>query len=157
MTLITEEPSEEYDERSRFKYPNIACELLTCDVPALNESLSRDNELLEKLYSFIDKDPPLNPLLASFLSRTLGVLIVKRLDQVSFQRIYSLCIFIFLCVCLCARVCMCGLFIYVFKNNIALIIFKVNFCICGFLWLYFVMIIPVLNNLALDIIMVVPS
>ncbi|GLV33771.1 fiery mountain [Carabus blaptoides fortunei] len=81
VTLITEEPSDEYDERSRFKYPNIACELLTCDVPALNESLSRDNELLEKLYSFIDKDPPLNPLLASFLSRTLGVLIVKRLDQ----------------------------------------------------------------------------
>lgn len=84
VTLITEEPSEELDERIRYKYPNIACELLTCDVPALNESLSRDNELLEKLYSFMDKEPPLNPLLASFLSRTLGVLIVKRSsDQVS--------------------------------------------------------------------------
>lgn len=140
MTLITEEPSEEYDERSRFKYPNIACELLTCDVPALNESLSRDNELLEKLYSFIDKDPPLNPLLASFLSRTLGVLIVKRLDQVSFQRIYSLCNFyISFCLSACECVCMCGLDLYMYLKNTTWIIFKVNFSIFGFLWLYIVM------------------
>lgn len=88
VSYITEEPSEDLDEKVRFKYPNIACELLTCDVPMLNESLSQDNELLEKLYSFLEKDPPLNPLLASFLSRTLGVLIVKKLDQVSSHYVF---------------------------------------------------------------------
>lgn len=89
VTLITEEPSQELDERVRFKYANIACELLTCDVPTLNESLSRDPALLDKLYAFIEREPPLNPLLASFLGRTLGVLIVKRIDQVCRDRMES--------------------------------------------------------------------
>lgn len=40
VTLIVKEPSEDLDERSRYKYPNIACELLTCDIPSLNEKLA---------------------------------------------------------------------------------------------------------------------
>lgn len=40
VTLTTQNPSEELEERQRFKYPNIACELLTCDVPMLNEKLA---------------------------------------------------------------------------------------------------------------------
>ncbi|XP_011329157.1 serine/threonine-protein phosphatase 6 regulatory subunit 3 isoform X2 [Ooceraea biroi] len=81
VTLTTKEPSTDIEERWRYKYPNVACELLTCDVPTLNEKLAGDEALLAKLYSFIDTDQPLNPLLASFFSKTIGVLVARRIDQ----------------------------------------------------------------------------
>lgn len=80
--LVTKEPSSEIEERSRFKYPNIACELLTCDVPALNERLASDEALLNKLYSFLECDK-LNPLLASYFSKIMGTLIARKTEQVS--------------------------------------------------------------------------
>ncbi|XP_011697032.1 PREDICTED: serine/threonine-protein phosphatase 6 regulatory subunit 3 isoform X4 [Wasmannia auropunctata] len=81
VTLTTKEPSADIEERWRYKYPNVACELLTCDVPTLNEKLAGDEALLAKLYSFIDTDQPLNPLLASFFSKTIGVLVARKSDQ----------------------------------------------------------------------------
>lgn len=81
VMLTTKEPSLEVEERWRYKYPNVACELLTCDVPMLNEKLAGDESLLTKLYSFIDTEPPLNPLLASFFSKTIGVLVARKSDQ----------------------------------------------------------------------------
>ncbi|CAH1101173.1 unnamed protein product [Psylliodes chrysocephalus] len=81
VTLITKEPSIEIEERSRFKYPNVACELLTCDVPALNERLASDKVLLDKLYTFLECDTPLNPLLASYFSKVMGALIAKKTEQ----------------------------------------------------------------------------
>ncbi|KAJ8928124.1 hypothetical protein NQ314_019350 [Rhamnusium bicolor] len=82
VTLTTKEPSIEIEERTRFKYPNIACELLTCDVPALNERLASDEVLLDKLYTFLECEPPLNPLLASYFSKIMGALIAKKTEQV---------------------------------------------------------------------------
>ncbi|KAH0946482.1 hypothetical protein HN011_011282 [Eciton burchellii] len=81
VTLTTKEPPKDIEERWRYKYPNVACELLTCDVPTLNEKLAGDEALLAKLYSFIDTDQPLNPLLASFFSKTIGVLVARKIDQ----------------------------------------------------------------------------
>jgi len=48
----------------------------------LEISLLGDEALLAKLYSFIDTDQPLNPLLASFFSKTIGVLVARKIDQV---------------------------------------------------------------------------
>jgi hypothetical protein len=82
VKLATEEPSTEVEEKQRFRYPNIACELLTCDVPQLNERLAGSEQLLGKLYSFLQTPPPLNPLLASFFSKTLAGLVTRRAEQV---------------------------------------------------------------------------
>ncbi|XP_051166399.1 serine/threonine-protein phosphatase 6 regulatory subunit 3 isoform X2 [Leptopilina boulardi] len=81
VTLTTKEPPLDLEERRRYKYPNVACELLTCDLPSVNEKLAGDEDLLTKLYSFIDTEEPLNPLLASFFSRTIGVLVARASDQ----------------------------------------------------------------------------
>lgn len=81
VTLTTVEPSGDVDEKVRYKYPNIACELLTCDVPAINERLAGDEALLGKLYAFLESDKPLNPLLASFFSKTIGVLVARKTEQ----------------------------------------------------------------------------
>lgn len=64
------------------RFPNIACELLTSDVSIINDKLGGDESLLEILYHFLEQDPPLNPLLASFFSKTIGNLIARKTEQV---------------------------------------------------------------------------
>ncbi|XP_023603747.1 serine/threonine-protein phosphatase 6 regulatory subunit 2 isoform X2 [Myotis lucifugus] len=82
VSLITQDPPLDMDEKVRFKYPNTACELLTCDVPQINDRLGGDEALLNLLYDFLDHEPPLNPLLASFFSKTIGSLIARKTEQV---------------------------------------------------------------------------
>ncbi|KAK0177465.1 hypothetical protein PV328_001516 [Microctonus aethiopoides] len=93
VTLITKEPENDIEEKWRYKYPNVACELLTCNVPTLNEKLAGSDALLMKLYSFIDTDKPLNPLLASFFSKIIGVLLIRKGDQVlEFLKSRQMCV-----------------------------------------------------------------
>ncbi|XP_075064596.1 serine/threonine-protein phosphatase 6 regulatory subunit 2 isoform X1 [Mixophyes fleayi] len=82
VQLITQKPPADMEEKVRFKYPNIACELLTCDVPQINDKLGEDEHLLNILYDFLRQEPPLNPLLASFFSKTIGYLIARKTEQV---------------------------------------------------------------------------
>ena len=49
----------------------------------INEKLSSDAGLLDKMYAFLEAPPPLNPLLTSFFSKAFGVLITRRPEQVS--------------------------------------------------------------------------
>uniref|UniRef100_A0A3B3ZWQ0 Uncharacterized protein n=1 Tax=Periophthalmus magnuspinnatus TaxID=409849 RepID=A0A3B3ZWQ0_9GOBI len=79
VRLITTEPPTGVEET---KHPNIACELLTCDVGLINDKLGNEEPLLESLYSFLEQPPPLNPLLASFFSKTIGNLIARKTEQV---------------------------------------------------------------------------
>lgn len=64
------------------RYPNTACELLTSDVSQINEKLAGDEELINKLYAFLEGPRPLNPLLASFFSKVMGLLITRKSDMV---------------------------------------------------------------------------
>ncbi|XP_062971858.1 serine/threonine-protein phosphatase 6 regulatory subunit 2 isoform X2 [Cynocephalus volans] len=82
VRLITQDPPLDMEEKVRFKYPNTACELLTCDVPQISDRLGGDESLLSLLYDFLDHEPPLNPLLASFFSKTIGNLIARKTEQV---------------------------------------------------------------------------
>ncbi|XP_026577693.1 serine/threonine-protein phosphatase 6 regulatory subunit 2 isoform X1 [Pseudonaja textilis] len=87
VQLISREPPLDVDEKVRFKYPNTACELLTSDVPQISDRLGGDEALWDVLYGFLDQEPPLNPLLASFFSKTIGSLIARKAEQVvSFLR-----------------------------------------------------------------------
>ena len=110
LDLILQEPSEDLDERLRFKLPNIASEVITCDVAQvregtqyccggnpvfslqINEKLSSDTSLLDKLYAFLEASPPLNPLLTSFFSKTFGILITRRPEQVSQSASQACCV-----------------------------------------------------------------
>ncbi|XP_072905709.1 serine/threonine-protein phosphatase 6 regulatory subunit 3 isoform X5 [Hemitrygon akajei] len=82
VTYITQEPPDDMDEKVKYKYPNISCELLTSDVAQLNDRLAEDEPLLTRLYNFLQNDPPLNPLLASFFSKVLSILISRKPDQI---------------------------------------------------------------------------
>lgn len=80
VTLITHEPPEDLEEQKRYKLANRACELLTFDIPQINDALIGDKALLDKLYNFLATDEPINPLLASFFSKTMGLLITKKTE-----------------------------------------------------------------------------
>ena len=69
------------DEKTCFKNSTISCELLTCDIPAVNDAFF-ENNLIDKLYSFLQNDAPLNPLLASYFAKIIGSLILRKTDQV---------------------------------------------------------------------------
>lgn len=81
LDLILSEPEEGLAEKTRFKLPNIASELITCDISQINEKLSSDVALLDKMYNFLDTEASLNPLLTSFFSKVFGVLITRRAEQ----------------------------------------------------------------------------
>ena len=51
----------------------------------INEKLSSDTTLLDKMYAFLEAPPPLNPLLTSFFSKAFGVLISRRPEQVGHE------------------------------------------------------------------------
>ncbi|XP_036601772.1 serine/threonine-protein phosphatase 6 regulatory subunit 1 isoform X2 [Trichosurus vulpecula] len=84
---VTREPPAAGDERLRYKYPSVSCEILTSDIPQINDALGEDEALLGRLYGFLQNRAPLNPLLASFFSKVMGILINRKTDQiVSFLR-----------------------------------------------------------------------
>lgn len=82
VKLITLEPPDDVDEKLRFKYPNTACELLTCDVSQVNDKLAGEDDLVDKLYAFLEGEKPLNPLLASFFSKVMGLLITRKSEMI---------------------------------------------------------------------------
>ena len=78
------------DEATRFKYPHIASEILTCEVQQITEKISGDGALLEQLYSFMERgEAPLNPLLSSFFSKAFGILITRKSEQNWYSYQYS--------------------------------------------------------------------
>ncbi|XP_070190281.1 serine/threonine-protein phosphatase 6 regulatory subunit 3-like isoform X3 [Littorina saxatilis] len=82
VKMITKEPEDDVEEKLRFKYPNTACELLTSDVSQINDKLASDKELVDQLYSFLESEKPLNPLLASFFSKVMGLLITRKSEMI---------------------------------------------------------------------------
>jgi len=56
--------------------------LLTSDVDPITDKLVGEPALINTVYTFIENDAPLNPLLASFFSKVMGLLISRRSEQV---------------------------------------------------------------------------
>lgn len=65
----------------RFKHSNIACEILTSDLQAINRSIVCEEKVLLKLYAFLEQDAALNPLLLSFFSKVFGMLWTQKQKQ----------------------------------------------------------------------------
>jgi hypothetical protein len=78
---ITQEP-EEQDPKRKFKYPYISCEILVAGIEPILEAVFKNSELIERLFKFLDSKPPLNPLLASYVSRVTMALLEKRPKEV---------------------------------------------------------------------------
>ncbi|KAJ3039005.1 hypothetical protein HDV00_012692 [Rhizophlyctis rosea] len=78
---------EDLDEAKRFKYPYLACEVLSCEIFAVCEAVIANNELLNTFWAFLDRPSPLNPLHASYFSKVNGVLLQKKTpEMITFVR-----------------------------------------------------------------------
>lgn len=78
VDLVLQPPDESKEDCLKYKHPNTACEVLTADVYAIIDKLTNNEDLLNKIWSFMESEPPLNPLLASFFSKVMGVLISRK-------------------------------------------------------------------------------
>ncbi|KAL0879848.1 hypothetical protein ABMA27_002383 [Loxostege sticticalis] len=81
ITLITEEPPKNVELASQYRHASIACEVLTSHLSSLSDRLSMDVAQMNRLCDFINKDPPLNPLLASYFSKTVEMLLERSPKQ----------------------------------------------------------------------------
>lgn len=93
VTYVISTPSDEINENIKFKYATISCELLTCDIPTINDAVIKNYELVDKMYSFLHNETPLNPLLASYFAKVIGSLISRKTEPVIF--FFSLGFFFF--------------------------------------------------------------
>ena len=83
VDYIVSVPCEKLDEKQRFKYSSISCELLTSDINSINDILVSHEQIIDRLYSFIDTNETLNPLLASYFAKVMGCLIKRNSEYVS--------------------------------------------------------------------------
>ncbi|KAF9439039.1 hypothetical protein BGZ76_001015 [Entomortierella beljakovae] len=73
--------SDDLEDRARFKYPFIACEIIACEVWGIYESVFSNIEMLVKFWEFLDRPQPLNPVQASYFAKVIGVFLMKKTTE----------------------------------------------------------------------------
>ncbi|KAG0214778.1 hypothetical protein BGX28_001413 [Mortierella sp. GBA30] len=79
--LLSYITSDELEDRARFKYPFIACEVIACEVWGIFESALSNVDMLVKFWEFLDRPPPLNPVQASYFAKVIGVFLMKKTGE----------------------------------------------------------------------------
>ncbi|KAF9350175.1 hypothetical protein BGX26_011611 [Mortierella sp. AD094] len=79
--LLSYITSDDLEDRARFKYPFIACEVIACEVWAIFESALSNIDMLVKFWEFLDRPPPLNPVQASYFAKVIGVFLMKKTSE----------------------------------------------------------------------------
>eukprot|EP00892_Ulva_mutabilis_P005505 jgi/Ulvmu1/3326/UM155_0009.1 len=74
LTYLTETPEDDL----HFKYSYTACEIFCCELDDVMSALISSDTLMQRLFSPLDKPPPLNSTLAGYFGRVVGCLLVKR-------------------------------------------------------------------------------
>lgn len=80
LEYVITEPSGSPEDMNRFKYPNVASEILTADsCPEIYEQLCNE-EILNKIWGMLDQAAPLNPLTASYFTKLNTYILSKNQD-----------------------------------------------------------------------------
>jgi len=82
LAYVTNEPEGSPDDRLRFKYPNVASELLTTDSPGILDVICT-TESLDLIWGVLDQPAPLNPLIASYFTKLIMMLLNKRPELIT--------------------------------------------------------------------------
>ena len=69
------------DEKQHFKYAFTSCEVLCCEVDQIYSALLDEEELVAKLFSFLDAPRPLNLTKAGYFARVVLCLLIKRASE----------------------------------------------------------------------------
>jgi SIT4-associating protein SAP185/190 len=65
---------------SRYSY--ISCEVLSCEIWSICETVVQNRELLSTFWAFLDRPSPLNPLQASYFTKVNEQFLEKKTDEV---------------------------------------------------------------------------
>ncbi|KAL1320592.1 uncharacterized protein [Arachis hypogaea] len=78
IRYIVEEAAEDAEKKRTFKFPFIACEVFTCEVDAILTTLVEDEELMTKLFSFLEPDHSHGNLLAGYFCKVVVCLLLRK-------------------------------------------------------------------------------
>eukprot|EP01126_Amoeba_proteus_P059697 TRINITY_DN7821_c0_g1_i2.p1 TRINITY_DN7821_c0_g1~~TRINITY_DN7821_c0_g1_i2.p1 ORF type:complete len:372 (+),score=68.66 TRINITY_DN7821_c0_g1_i2:168-1283(+) len=78
IQYISKDAPADSSDTVKFRYPAVACEILTAEVVEIDRELVTDSELLHSLFYFFDKEN-VNPLLANLVLRVISSLMTTRL------------------------------------------------------------------------------
>ncbi|KAG0485330.1 hypothetical protein HPP92_009409 [Vanilla planifolia] len=81
LRYIVEEASEVSENKQTFKFPFIACEIFTCEVEGILNTLTEDEELMKLLFAFLKPDHPHGALLAGYFGKVVLCLMTRRTAQ----------------------------------------------------------------------------
>eukprot|EP01134_Creolimax_fragrantissima_P001101 CFRG1101T1 len=87
IDLVIDNPSEDEPIESRYKYPSVACDILSSEVKQICAGFFDEPARIERLWDFFQRPLPLHPLQASFITRILIALMQKQpTDMATFIR-----------------------------------------------------------------------
>ncbi|XP_019257086.1 PREDICTED: serine/threonine-protein phosphatase 6 regulatory subunit 3-like isoform X2 [Nicotiana attenuata] len=78
LRYIVEEPSEDADNKRKFKFPFIASEIFTCEIDVILKTLVEEEELMNLLFSFLEPSRPHSALLAGYFSKVVICLMLRK-------------------------------------------------------------------------------
>lgn len=81
VELIITDPDPNVDYKLQYKLPNAACEVLTFDIPVINDALVSNPHLLTRVCNVFRQEDSLNDLTASFVCKLLILLATKRTES----------------------------------------------------------------------------
>jgi hypothetical protein len=79
---VTEMPDASDSDVRKYKYPFVATEVLSCDMPALRDAVTGEPAVLKQLFSLLATPPPLPPVLAGYACKVLKSLEKQTLKAV---------------------------------------------------------------------------
>ena len=82
VTYVTEMPDASDSDVRKYKYPFVATEVLSCDMPALRDAVTGEPAVLKQLFSLLATPPPLPPVLAGYACKVLKSLQKQTLKAV---------------------------------------------------------------------------
>ena len=82
LFYLTNDPPENAPSKQRQKYPYLACEILCLEVWDICDAIYDNANLLDRLWGFLDLEPPLSPLTSSYICRVAAVLLQRKVSEV---------------------------------------------------------------------------
>ncbi|XP_042482545.1 serine/threonine-protein phosphatase 6 regulatory subunit 2-like [Macadamia integrifolia] len=78
LHYIVDEAPEDAESKRAFKFPFIACEIITCEIDVILKTLVEEEELMNLLFSFVEPSRPHSTLLAGYFSKVVVCLMLRK-------------------------------------------------------------------------------
>jgi len=78
VEYIIVDPDENADTKRKYKFPYVSCEILCCEIDTIFDAFFSNEALVEKLFSFLNREGRLSTLLANYFTSVVNVMLTKR-------------------------------------------------------------------------------